>query len=137
MAKACHHSMSSLKEPERWKVSWSEGAVVARSIILHRTTCLVTDGSLGSVVGRDGLQEQPSPEQVFELERRPLHFVLGKGHPEVIAERDEGLEVVVTVGGRWGTSWEEIIKVLGDGVDTMLCGNPLNGVSKAAEDERG
>ena len=36
MAKACHHSMSSLKESERWMVSWSEGAVVARSIILRR-----------------------------------------------------------------------------------------------------
>ena len=41
--------------------------------------------------------------QVFELEGRPLHFVLSKGHPEVVAERDEGLEVVVTMGGRGGT----------------------------------
>lgn len=41
------------------------------------------------------------------------------------------------MGGTESTRHEKIIKVVVDGVDTMLCGNAFDSISETAEDEGG
>ena len=63
--------------------------------------------------GETGFKSHPVQKnpQVFELEGRPLHFVLIKGHPEVVAERDDGLV-------RGGVSGGETVLTQGTGACT-------------------
>lgn len=170
IAKACHHSMSSLKDSVRWRVSWRENVVMVRSSILcrkvlpagmtlaaklrmlirERSSCFRQWVHVDHVLSSWWISQNRCgarrASRATESRRIPRYSNWGDGPSNLSSARGtprplQGKVREWRLRWQWGeegaSHHEKIIKVVVDGVDTMLCGDPFDSISETAEDEGG